>query len=54
VRVKSHHISVKYIRDLEHVIDRDNAEIGVFITLEEPTGPMKKDAISKRFYLSEG
>jgi site-specific DNA-methyltransferase (adenine-specific) len=40
------------IRDLGHVIDRENAEIGIFITLENPTKPMETEAIEKGFYNS--
>lgn len=52
VQVKSGHVSVKDIRDLGHVIDRENAEIGVFITLENPTKPMITEAVQKGFYKS--
>jgi len=53
IQVKSGGVSVKDIRDLGHVIDREGAEIGIFITLEEPTSPMKKEALQKGFYKSE-
>lgn len=53
VQVKSGHVSVKDIRDLEGVIDREKAEIGIFITLENPTKDMVKEAITKGFYHSE-
>ncbi len=52
VQVKSGHVSVKDIRDLGHVIDRENAEIGFFITLENPTKPMITEAVQKGFYKS--
>ena len=52
VQVKSGHVSVKDIRDLGHVIDREGSEIGIFITLEEPTKPMIKEAVQKGFYKS--
>lgn len=52
VQVKSGHVSVKDIRDLGHVIDRENAEIGVLITLENPTKPMITEAVQKGFYKS--
>ena len=52
VQVKSGKVSVKDIRDLGHVIDREKANIGIFITLEMPTPPMKKEAIGKGFYKS--
>ncbi|MDR2690928.1 MAG: restriction endonuclease [Dysgonamonadaceae bacterium] len=44
--VKSGHVSVAQIRDFLHVIDRENAAAGVFITLEEPTKPMILEAKS--------
>jgi len=37
-------------RDLAHVADREKARIGVFITLSEPTGPMKTEAVKTGFY----
>ncbi len=52
VQVKSGHVSVKDIRDLGHVIDREGSEIGVFITLESPTKPMITEAVQKGFYKS--
>lgn len=53
VQVKSGHVGVKDIRDLGHVIDRDKAVIGVFITLELPTRDMTKEAVTKGFYKSD-
>ena len=41
------------IRDLGHVVDREKAKIGVFITLAEPTGPMRTEAIKAGFYETE-
>lgn len=38
------------VRDLGHVIDREKAKIGVFITLAEPTAPMKTEAVKAGFY----
>lgn len=43
-------VSVQMIRDLGHVVERENAKIGVFITLTDPTGPMKKEAVAAGFY----
>lgn len=34
-------VSVAMIRDMGHVVDRENAKVGIFITLAEATGPMK-------------
>jgi hypothetical protein len=40
------------VRDLRGVMDREKAAIGVFITLEDPTKDMEKEAASAGFYLS--
>jgi SAM-dependent methyltransferase len=50
--VKSGHVSSRDVRDLRAVIDREKAEIGVLITLETPTKPMKTEAASIGFYKS--
>ena len=41
------------VRDLAHVVDREKAKIGVFITLAEPTGPMKTEAVKTGYYETE-
>lgn len=43
-------VSVPMIRDLGHVIDREGAKLGIFITLAEPTGPMKREAAGAGLY----
>jgi len=50
VQVKGGHVSVSQIRDLVGTIDREKAVIGAFITLNDPTGPMKREAASAGFY----
>ncbi len=50
VQVKSGKPSVSHIRDLEGVIEREKAEMAAYLTLEEPTGPMKKEAATAGFY----
>lgn len=52
VSVKSGKVSVKDIRDLGHVIDRENAKIGILVTLNEPTRDMKTEAAGSGHYLS--
>lgn len=52
ISVKSGHISVKDIRDLRGVIERENAVIGVLITLEKPTEPMITEAVVAGFYIN--
>jgi len=46
-------VSVQMIRDLGHVIEREKAKLGVFITLTDPTGPMIKEAITAGYYETE-
>ena len=53
VQVKSGNVSVSQIRDLKGVLERENAEIGVFITLNPPTRPMREEAVSTGFYEPE-
>jgi len=51
--VKSGHVSVRDIRDLRAVVEREKAQIGVFITLEKPTKPMITEATGLGFYESK-
>jgi len=50
--VKSGKADVTHLRDLRGVIDREDADLGVLITLQEPTGPMRVEATSAGFYAS--
>ena len=50
--VKCGRTGVAHIHELRGVIDRENAEIGVFITLREPTKPVRTDAATAGFYTS--
>jgi site-specific DNA-methyltransferase (adenine-specific) len=43
-------VSVQMVRDLRGVIEREKAEAGLFITLAEPTGPMKAEAAKAGFF----
>jgi adenine specific DNA methylase Mod len=43
-------VSVAMIRDMGHVVDREKAKVGIFITLAEATGPMKTEAVKAGFY----
>ena len=47
-----HNTSVTMIRDLAHVIDREKADIGVFVSIDEPTRPMVEEAAMMGFYHS--
>jgi adenine specific DNA methylase Mod len=46
------HVSVAMIRDLKGVLDREHAQIGLFVTLTEPSKPMKTEAVSAGYYES--
>jgi site-specific DNA-methyltransferase (adenine-specific) len=48
--VKAGGVTVSQVRDLRGVLDREQAEIGVLISLDEPTGPMRREAASAGFY----
>ena len=50
--VKAGHLGPNQLRDLRGVLDREKAEIGVLLCMEEPTGPMRKEAASAGFYTS--
>jgi len=50
--VKGGHTSVKDLRDLRGVLDREKADMGALITLEEPTKPMRTEAAGAGFYMS--
>ncbi len=43
-------VGVGMIRDLAHVIDREKAKMGLFVTLAEPTGPMVTEALSEGYF----
>ncbi|MDE2750498.1 MAG: DNA methyltransferase [Chloroflexota bacterium] len=51
-QVKSGKVSAKEIRDLNWTVEREKAAIGVFITLENPTRPMLKEALAAGWYES--
>ncbi len=46
-------VSVPMIRDLAHVIDREKASFGFFVTLAQPTSKMKEEAIGLGYYKSD-
>jgi hypothetical protein len=46
-------VQASMVRDLAHVVDREKAKIGVFITLAEPTAPMKTEAVKAGYYETE-
>jgi len=52
VQVKSGHVKSGDIRDLRGTVERENADIGVFITLEPPSKDMITEAVSAGSYES--
>ena len=51
-QVKSGVVKSGDIRDLKGAVEREGAAIGVFITLEQPTGAMIKEALAAGWYES--
>jgi len=51
--VKAGHTSAPHVRDLRGVLDREKAEIGVLITMQEPTSAMRSEAAGAGFYTSQ-
>lgn len=43
-------VTVAMVRDLAHVVQREKAKMGIFITLAEPTRPMLVEAVKEQFY----
>ena len=52
ISVKAGKVQVSHVRDLVGVLDREDAQIGVLISMNQPTGPMKKEAASSGSYKS--
>jgi len=52
IQVKCGHINRGMIDALKGVVEREGAQIGVFITLQKPSKPMKKEALLSGFYES--
>jgi hypothetical protein len=50
--VKAGHVTVSHLRDLLGVMDRQKAEIGVLLCMDDPTTPMRKECASAGFYTS--
>lgn len=53
VQVKSGKPQLKELRDFIHVVDREKAVIGAYLTLETPTKPMKDEALVAGYYTPE-
>jgi DNA modification methylase len=54
VQVKSGKVSSRDIRDLVGTVQREEAQMGIFLTLEEPSRDMVTEAVSAGFYDSPG
>jgi site-specific DNA-methyltransferase (adenine-specific) len=52
--VKAGKTQVSHVRDLWGVIQREEADLGVLISFQEPTRPMREEAASAGFYKSVG
>ncbi|OIP89720.1 MAG: site-specific DNA-methyltransferase [Syntrophobacterales bacterium CG_4_8_14_3_um_filter_58_8] len=50
--VKAGHTNVVHVRDLKGVLEREKAVIGVLISMQEATSPMKTEAVTAGFYES--
>jgi DNA modification methylase len=50
IQVKAGHVTSSQIRDLRGVIEREEAAIGVFISLEPATSAMRKEAAEAGFF----
>jgi site-specific DNA-methyltransferase (adenine-specific) len=48
--VKAGHITVSHLRDLRGVLEREKAEFGVLLCLEEPTKSMRTESAGAGFY----
>lgn len=52
ISVKGGHLKANDVRDLRGVVDREKADIGVLLSFEPPTKPMKAEAATAGFYTS--
>ena len=53
MQVKSGHVNRGMVATLKGDMDAQDAALGIFITLDEPTEPMRQAAISAGFYEPE-
>ena len=53
VQVKSGNVQRNQIATLKSDMEREKADLALFITLKEPTRPMKDEAIGAGFYIPE-
>lgn len=50
IQVKAGHVTAAQVRDLRGTLEREGAAIGVFICLEPPTAPMRREAAEAGFF----
>jgi site-specific DNA-methyltransferase (adenine-specific) len=53
VSAKSGHVQAAYVQQLKGAMQRHGASMGLFVTLEEPTGPMREEAATAGLYHSD-
>ena len=53
VQVKSGHVQRNIIATLKGDMEREKAEMGLLVTLEPPTEPMRQEALAAEFYVPE-
>ncbi len=53
IQVKSGRVTVAHVRDLVGTVERENAALGLFVSLENPTRAMTAEAVSAGFHHSE-
>ena len=54
VQVKSGHVRSGDIRDLKGTVAREDAALGLFLTLEEPSADMATEAVTAGYYHAPG
>lgn len=52
VSVKAGKLKPEHVRELPSVVEREQAQLGVLISMQEPTQPMRTEAASAGFYKS--
>jgi DNA modification methylase len=50
ISVKAGHITSNHVRDLKGVLGREKAAIGVLVSMQESTAPMRTEAVTAGFY----
>jgi len=50
VQMKSGKVNSGLIRDFRGTLERENAAMGIFVTLDTPTKDMEQEALSAGFY----